>query len=349
MAKDNTFKKAHQKKTSQNSRVVNIKSNYPYYVLDLWDKKILTALNENVRYSYSEIAKKTRLSKEVVNYRINRMQSQGIIKEFVTIFGFGYWAHKILVDFSKITSAAEKDILNYLCTHPNVNWLTPCSGGWDLVFSIMAHSPEEFDTILREILGKIGGQIRDYKIAISTGSQTFGHTYILGSIKELEKLSRLNSENLNFDDKDKCIARLLHKNARISLTDIYKKTGISIDTIRYRIRKMEENCIIRRYRLILDSSKLGYDRYEVFLRCINLSDSVISKFKEYAKQNPNVEFFSKCVGSWDIEMTVHFRKSEDLRNFILEIKERFGEYIQRFETLTLFETYNFVYLPTELQ
>ncbi|MGV8086534.1 MAG: Lrp/AsnC family transcriptional regulator [Candidatus Woesearchaeota archaeon] len=333
----------------QKKESIAYSSNTNELSLDLWDKKILTALNEDVRASYSEIAKKTRLSKEVVNYRINRLIKQGIIREFVTIFGFGYWSYKILIDFSKITHSIEKNILSYLSNHPNVNWLTPCSGGWDLVFSIMAQTPEMFDMVLREILGKIGEYIRDYKVAISTGSQTFGHTYILGSIKEPEELKRLNAENLDFDSKDKTIAKLLHKNARISLTEIYKITGISIDTIRYRIRKMEENSIIKRYRLILDSSKLGYTRYEIFLRCINLSDIVISKFKEYSKQNPNVEFFSKCVGSWDIELTVHFKTSEDLRKFILEVKERFGEYIQRFETITLFNTYNFVYLPKELQ
>ena len=93
----------------------------------------------------------------------------------------------------------------------------------------------------------------------------------------------------------------------------------------------------------------NYHRYEIFLRCINLSDRVVNKFQEYAKQNPNVEYFCRCVGSWDIEFTVHFKASAELRDFILDVKKEFGNYIHKFETITLFETQNFVYFPEDLQ
>lgn len=315
--------------------------------LDLLDKKILNLLNQNVRISYSELAKKTRSSKEVINYRVKRLIKEGIIKEFVTIFGFGYWAHKILVDFAKIDIKGEKEIINYLSNHPNVNWVTPCSGGWDLVFAVMAKNPEHFDRILRDIIKTIGSYLQDYKIATSIGSSTFGHTYILGSIKEPEKIER-NVNLKEFDKKDKLIAKVLHKNARVKLMDIALKTKIPIDTVKYRIKKMEKNSIIKRYRLILDPSKLGYNRFEIFLRCINLSDEVINKFREYSKQNPNIEYFSRCVGSWDIEFTVHFKTNYELRKFIIDVKQYFGGYIQKFETVTLFETYNFVSFPEEL-
>ena len=112
---------------------------------------------------------------------------------------------------------------------------------------------------------------------------------------------------------------------------------------------MEENLIIRRYRLILDPAKLGYNRYEIFIRCVNLTDPLITKFKEYSKQNPNVEYFSRCVGSWDIELTVHFKTNTELRSFVLDIKKEFGDYIKNFESVSLFNTYNFIYFPEELR
>jgi len=315
--------------------------------LDLLDRKIINALNQNVRASYSDIGKKVRASKEVVNYRINRLIKEGIIAQFITVFGFGYWHYKVLIDFAKIDVEKEKEILDYLSRHPNLRWITPCTGGWDLVFAITAKNPKYFDQILREVLGKIGSYLQDYKVATSIGSDTFGHTYILGSVKEPEKVKR--EIKLEIDNKDKKIAKILHKNARAKLTEIYNKTGIPIDTIKYRIRKMEQNSIIRRYRLLLDTSLLGYHRYEIFLRCVNLSDKIITKFREYAKQNPNIEYFSRCVGSWDIEFTVHLKTSEELRAFILEVKQLFGEYIQKFETLTLFKTINLESLPDELR
>lgn len=317
--------------------------------LDMLDRKIITALNHDARASYSHIAKKVRSSKEVVNYRIKRLMKEGIIREFVTIFGFGYWAHKILLVFERIGVQEEKKIIDYLLDHSNTNWVTPCSGNWDLVFAIMAKDPAHLDKILREILGEIGEYVQDYKIATSIGSQTFGHTYILGSVKEPKKIKRNIEGKLEFDKKDKQIAKLLHTDARARLIDISTKTGIPVDTVKYRIKKMEDNFIIKRYRLILDPSKLGYNRYEIFIRCINLSDAVISKFREYAKQNPNIEYFSKCVGSWDIEFTVHFRTNVEFRNFVLEVKKEFGSHIKKFESIALFDTCNFIYFPEELQ
>lgn len=319
--------------------------------LDLLDKKIITALNQNVRASYSDIAKKVRTSKENVNYRIQRLIKEGIIKQFVTIFGFGYWAYKILVQLEKIDPEEEKNLLKYLNNHPNINWVTPCSGSWDLVFAVMAKNPGHFDKSLREILSRIGKYLQDYKISVSIGSQTFGHTYILGSIKEAKEtpITHKLREKLDFDEKDKQIARILHSNARAKLTEISAKTGIPVDTVKYRIKKMEQNGIIKRYRLVLDTSKLGYHRYEIFIRCINLTDPIISKFKEYAKQNPNIEYFSRCVGSWDIEFTVHFKTDTELRNFVLDVKKQFGDYIKNFESINLFETYNFIYFPEELR
>jgi DNA-binding Lrp family transcriptional regulator len=317
--------------------------------LDLLDKKIITELNKNVRSSYSEIAKKLKTSKEVINYRIKRLERERIIKEYVTIFGFGYWAHKVLINFSKINFIEDEKILKYLHSNPHINWLTPCTGAWDLVFAIMAKTPKEFDLILREIMQNIGVYVGNYKIGISVGSETFGHTYILNSINEAKSVKKNNYYDIDFDEKDKQIAKLLHQNSRIKLMDIYKQTKIPIDTIKYRIKKMEKNSIIKRYRLILDTSKLGYNRYEVFLRFINLTDDIISKFREYAKENPNIEFFSRCVGSWDIELTVHFENQVKLRSFILDVKEKFGENIQLFETISLFDTQNFVYFPLELK
>ena len=45
--------------------------------LDLKDRKILYQLDLNARQSNAEIAKKTRLSKDAVGYRIKKLEEQG--------------------------------------------------------------------------------------------------------------------------------------------------------------------------------------------------------------------------------------------------------------------------------
>ncbi|MBI4919013.1 Lrp/AsnC family transcriptional regulator [archaeon] len=154
--------------------------------LDLLDKKIIFELNKDVRASFADIAKNVRASKEVVNYRIKRLIDAGIIKEFITNFWLGHCAYKILLQLEKASN--ETEIIKYLVNHPNINWVTTCSGNWDLSFAIMAKDPEHFDTLLREIFSKIGKHIRNYTMAISVSSETFGPRYILDLKQENEKI-----------------------------------------------------------------------------------------------------------------------------------------------------------------
>ena len=61
--------------------------------LDIKDKKILYELDMDARQSISSIAKRVGLSKEVVNYRIRRMEKEGLID--------GYYA---IIEYSKLES-----------------------------------------------------------------------------------------------------------------------------------------------------------------------------------------------------------------------------------------------------
>ena len=53
--------------------------------LDLKDRKILYELDINARRSDSEIAKKVGLGRDVVRYRIQRLQREGYINYFMTL------------------------------------------------------------------------------------------------------------------------------------------------------------------------------------------------------------------------------------------------------------------------
>ena len=52
--------------------------------IDAKDRKILYQLDINSRRSFSQIGKKVGLHKDVVAYRVNKLQEKGIIKGFYT-------------------------------------------------------------------------------------------------------------------------------------------------------------------------------------------------------------------------------------------------------------------------
>lgn len=316
--------------------------------LDSLDKKILNCLNKDPKAHYTKIAKESRSSKEVVKYRINKLEQNGIINGYVTILGLGYWANKVLVKYDKITNESENKFIKYLEKHPHINWVTPSSGNWDLVFVIMSENPIHFNKIFNDIRGKFGKYIKEYKFSTSIGSSTFGHTYLISAIKESKKVKRNLPAEIKLDEKDKKILNCLINNARVKIIEINKKTNIPTDTIQYRIKNMEKEGIIKRYRLIIDSSKLGYNRHELFLSCLNLSEETAKKFEKFGELNSNVEYIGFAVGAWDVTFTVHFHNNEELKEFIIRLKSELGEYIQNIESVILFQTRNYTYIPNNL-
>ena len=59
------------------------------------------------------------------------------------------------------------------------------------------------------------------------------------------------------DNKDEKILELLRENSKLTTHQISKKTLIPITTIHNRIKKLEQEGIIKRYTLELDNKKLG--------------------------------------------------------------------------------------------
>ena len=99
--------------------------------LDAKDKAILYCLDQDARQANSIIAKKTRLSKEVVNYRIKRLVDQKIIRSFYAIIDnskLGYMVFRVFIRFQGVDIEKEKEILQ---NNSNID-IGNCSVSWKL-------------------------------------------------------------------------------------------------------------------------------------------------------------------------------------------------------------------------
>lgn len=65
--------------------------------------------------------------------------------------------------------------------------------------------------------------------------------------------------NVELDEKDRRIIEVLKNNARTSYTEIAKILGLSDVAVLKRIRRLEQLGIIKRYTIVLDYKKLGYN------------------------------------------------------------------------------------------
>ena len=62
--------------------------------------------------------------------------------------------------------------------------------------------------------------------------------------------------NYQFDEKDLSILRLLQHNARITVKEISEKIHLSTTPVHERIKRMEENGVIKQYATLVDHTKV---------------------------------------------------------------------------------------------
>lgn len=104
--------------------------------------------------------------------------------------------------------------------------------------------------------------------------------------------------------KDRKILYFLQDNARISLTALAKKVGISKQVAKYRIENLEKQRIILGYSTLIDFSKLNKTVFIVNLDLMNITDKYLTSWITQLKNNPDVISFIRNSGKYDISISI---------------------------------------------
>ena len=92
-------------------------------IIDERDRKILRELEKDARQTDSSIAKKIRLSKQVVNYRVQKMIESKVISNFYTVVNVGNLGlntYYVFLQLEKINKEEEKALLQELNSLDNI-------------------------------------------------------------------------------------------------------------------------------------------------------------------------------------------------------------------------------------
>jgi len=99
-------------------------------------------------------------------------------------------------------------------------------------------------------------------------------------------------EPVKIDLKDRKIIKYLENNSRQSYSHIAKKVGLSRESVRYRIKQLEEKGVIQDYKVVIDVSKLNYFNYHIF---ITLNNPEIDIEKELIKRMKSLPFVRAII------------------------------------------------------
>ena len=127
------------------------------------------------------------------------------------------------------------------------------------------------------------------------------------------------------DEVDKAILKELISNARLSFREIAKRVGVSTATVANKVRKMEEEGVIRGYTALVDLEKLGYD--VTALIEVVISKGKVADVEEEIAKMPNVQAVYDVTGQSDAIVLARFKSRAELSKFLKKLLSM--EYVER--------------------
>lgn len=316
--------------------------------LDKKDREILFALDLNARIPLKKLAKKVRLSAQTTKYRIERLENNGVIKSYVTLFDaakLGYEYFRLYIRFEGFSQKDEKAFFAYLNRHQNVVWFVNTIGKYDAEVLFAARNFIHFNQILRKIDEEFPN--RFFSVVPSVSIATYHHTraYLINAKSDFLPSYGREPEKANIDKVDARIMHLLNQNARISNSELGKTINLNYKTVQNRVKVLEEKGIIKAYRTWLDFSLLGSIYYKILIKLKRFSLEDELKILEFCKQNQNIVYFITCIWPWDIELEIEAETEQKFLEIIKSFRQLMGSNILDYETLTVTKEHKMNYCP----
>lgn len=319
--------------------------------LDVKDIRILYELNVDGRQSISRIAKKVKLSKQGVKYKIERLTKAGLIENYlalVDVYKLGYVLDRVFFRFEYLTPDRLKEIENFAADHPKISCVTSYFGEWDTAFVICARNIFEFNAVLKEFYEKFEPHIKDEMLSIITDVYHFKHSYsedkYLGA-----KMIHMggNLGNLDVDEFDYKILNILVNNGRIPVYEMARKLRVSDKKIMYRMKKLVEQEILLGFTTILNNDVLELEQYKIFLSLKNLDEKSEHDLINFCKFNKKVISLTKVLGRKAIEIDVVVSNKKETWEIIKQLEQEFKDMISNTLTSAVVSEKHIGCLPAE--
>jgi DNA-binding Lrp family transcriptional regulator len=316
--------------------------------MDELDRKILIELDKNVRNSNSRIARSIRTSKDVVNYRIARLQRDGILTGFYALPALGKMGrsyYKLLLKFQSLGATKEKEMIEWLGKRPEVVWVGSCDGNWNAIVTIHVRGLEELERLLEDVYRKYGKFLSRKEVFPVVSIHFFNEKYLYPKgrlayryiINFLEKPEEI-------DRKDEILLRSLTENSRASISDIAKQMKLTPEAAAKRLKNLFKRGLLIALKPRISFTKLGYDYFHVFLSA--KTPEMAKDIVAYYTGHPDCVYILEHAGRYDMHMEFVVKNAQKFREILKDLRDRFGDKIHEYEPLQIYTEYKINLLPS---
>ena len=305
--------------------------------LDLTDRKILAELDKNCRIHNSILAKKVNKSREAVKYRIQQLQKNGIIQEFITSIDpnkLGYFMFKVYLKLENIPDEREK-FFDELKRNKDIYWIGISDGVFDCVFAMLSKSITEYYEKINSLLSKWDYLVISKVLGTMVGTWQFNKKFFLEDKNGEFVNFGSNMINNEIDGLDYKILNILVNDARIPLMELARRVKSTIEIVRGRIKKLEEKKIILNYRIAVDFNKLGLEFFKAIIYFRKLSEKDEKSLFEWMRTHPNSLYYIRSLAPWEVEFEFEVESYQHFNSIINDLRKKFPNVIRNYEHLIM--------------
>lgn len=305
----------------------------PETKIDLKDRKILYELDLDCRQSNTQIGKKVGLTRDVVAYRINRLQEEGVIKNFWTAidtYKLGYLVFRIYINFQYVSSAIKKEIVQHFVDYRNAWAVISLKGEIDFDVVIWVKDVYELYKFWNQTLDKFEEYFAKYTFSTLVEVFIYKPSFLLGDTSGNDRLmytTTCSGQPVVIDQIDYDILNEIALNARIPLIDLAEKLNCTSQTINNRLKNLTNTGVIRAYRVNINLQHFHLYKYklEIYLRDHKQRKAIW----EYVKQKSYCDTLDVSVGWCDLEFELIIKSIDELTQIQEDLFTKFPKAIKK--------------------
>jgi len=316
--------------------------------LTLKDKKILQLLEEGARQSHAMIARKVGLSRESVRYRIKQLEARGVIQKYTVVADieqFGFINCHVFITLSDPKLRIGEGYVKAVNNLSFVRTIIKYDGAFDFEIAIIAKGLSDLEENLSQLFKVEEQHLGKQEIFLITKTYLSNKSLIKGLSKNITTRLKKDQKKIKVEEKDLEILSIIKDNARMPILSIAKKAKCTADIVSYRLKKMEEGGLIKKYVAALNYSALGQQVYTIMLKVRPLDQKVDTKLQGFFNMQDDIIWAVKAIGKYNVILYVSTEDPNGFHSVLEEIRRAFRERIISYEILIAYQKYKFTYLP----
>jgi len=282
------------------------------------DKKILEYLAYDARITTTELAKKLKADRHVIEYRRKKLEREGYIISYhlnLNLDSLGLNEYVCYLKINKYYSHI-KQIKEKLLSIPSLFWAAEILSEYNLRCTFLTKSIEEFEKDFIKLEDLLGHDLLEKRILQSK---------LLVKptrFSTIHKKPTIKSDYIP-DKDDMKIMKYLVGNPTASLVKIAKHTKTNVEFVRARFDNLKKTQIINQVEAKINVDKIGL----TFKVNLLLNFSNFHKYKDAINKlaYSNVRFgrIRKYFGPWNLEIPLLAKSHKEVATTIKMLEERF--------------------------